>query len=223
MTTTPSAVLSSLPRRIAALAALSVVAVTPALGLAGSTTAQAATTHSSVKGAPASTQDSLQRKADAYVTLQGTKFVVSPDARGKLTAAEHAKVTSLVAEANARLASASASRSASSTMTVMPATKTVTVTQRVAQPTSKVSAAFREGVNRVEVRWYGLRVYLSKTTVQVLGGGVAIGGIWVPEPVVSKILATVGVVVALCPGGIAFNWTPTPYYPYGVTWGFSWQ
>lgn len=34
----------------------------------------------------------------------------------------------------------------------------------------------------------------------------AIGGIWIPEPLVTKILATLGVVIALCPGGIAFDY-----------------
>lgn len=78
---------------------------------------------------------------------------------------------------------------------------------------------FREGSNYVHVYWWGLRIGLSKTTINYIGGGVAIGGIWVPEPIVSKILATLGVAMGLAPGGIVFNSTP------GIAnfWGAGWQ
>ena len=68
------------------------------------------------------------------------------------------------------------------------------------------SRAYTEGVTKIEFHWWGARIYLSKTTVNLIGGGVTIGGIWVPEPIVSKILATLGVVVAFCPGGIVFDY-----------------
>ncbi|MFQ6324129.1 hypothetical protein [Lactococcus garvieae] len=78
---------------------------------------------------------------------------------------------------------------------------------------------FREGSNYVHVYWWGLRIELSKITINYIGGGVAIGGIWVPEPIVSKILATLGVAIGLAPGGIVFNSTP------GIAnfWGAGWQ
>lgn len=66
--------------------------------------------------------------------------------------------------------------------------------------------AFSEGVTKIEFHWWGATIYLSKSTINVIGSGVAIGGIWVPEPLVSKILSTLGVIVALCPGGIAFDY-----------------
>lgn len=66
--------------------------------------------------------------------------------------------------------------------------------------------AYNEGVTKIEFHWWGASIYLSKTTIMTIGAGITIGGIWIPEGVVSKILATVGVVIALCPGGIAFDY-----------------
>ena len=65
---------------------------------------------------------------------------------------------------------------------------------------------FSEGVTKIVFHWWGATIYLSKTTINFLGGGVAVGGIWILEPVVSKILSTLGVAGTLCPGGIAFDY-----------------
>lgn len=69
-----------------------------------------------------------------------------------------------------------------------------------------LAARYNEGVTKIVFHWWGATIYLSKTTINVIGAGVSIGGIWIPEPVVSKILSTLGVVVALCPGGIVFDY-----------------
>lgn len=70
----------------------------------------------------------------------------------------------------------------------------------------KAPRKYSEGVTKIVFHWWGASIYLSKTTINLIGGGVAIGGIWVPEPVVSKVLATLGVIGTLCPGGIAFDY-----------------
>lgn len=53
-----------------------------------------------------------------------------------------------------------------------------------------------------------MRVLLSKTTINRVGGGVAIAGVWIPELVLSKNLATGGVIAGLAPGGM--------YADYGI-------
>ena len=53
-----------------------------------------------------------------------------------------------------------------------------------------------------------MRVLLSKTTINRVGGGVTIAGVWIPEPVLSKILATGGAIAGLAPGGM--------YADYGI-------
>lgn len=66
----------------------------------------------------------------------------------------------------------------------------------------------KPGVNKVVVKWNYVRVYLSQRTVQLIGGGLAIGGYWIPEPVVAKVAGTLGVVASLTPHGIWFDYNP---------------
>lgn len=73
-------------------------------------------------------------------------------------------------------------------------------------PSRKARAAFHEGITKMEFHWWGARIYLSRTTIQFLGAGTTIGGIWIPEPLVSKILASLGAVITTCPGGIVFDY-----------------
>lgn len=47
---------------------------------------------------------------------------------------------------------------------------------------------------------------MSKGTIQGIGAGVTLAGIWIPEPVVSKIAATLGVAIGLIPSGIRFDY-----------------
>ncbi|MCX7885114.1 MAG: hypothetical protein N2448_08815 [Caloramator sp.] len=72
--------------------------------------------------------------------------------------------------------------------------------------TASLATHYNEGITKIHFHWWGATIYLSKTTINVIGAGITIGGIWIPEPVVSKILSTLGVVVGLCPGGIAFDY-----------------
>lgn len=67
-------------------------------------------------------------------------------------------------------------------------------------------AKHSEGVTKMKLHWWGATIYLSKTTINRVGAGVAIGGIWIPEPVLSKVLSTLGVVASLVPGGIVFDY-----------------
>ena len=78
---------------------------------------------------------------------------------------------------------------------------------------------YHEGSNYVHVYWWGLRIGVKKSTINSIGAGVAIGGIWLPQPLLSKLVSTAGVVLGAVPGGIVFNSTP------GVksVWGMEWQ
>ncbi|HLQ83109.1 MAG TPA: hypothetical protein VK121_04620 [Pseudogracilibacillus sp.] len=87
---------------------------------------------------------------------------------------------------------------------------------------NKNRLAYKEGVTKLETHWWGLRVYLSKTSVEMISGGVAIGGIWVPEPTVSKVLSTLGIVAGtFVPGGVVFDLNPIP--PHGVPTNIHFQ
>lgn len=78
---------------------------------------------------------------------------------------------------------------------------------------------YHEGSNYVHVYWWGLRIGVKKSTINSIGAGVAIGGIRLPQPLLSKLVSTAGVVLGAVPGGIVFNSTP------GVksVWGMEWQ
>ena len=69
-----------------------------------------------------------------------------------------------------------------------------------------LARSYNEGVTKIDFYWWGVTIYLSKTAINVIGTGISIGGILIPETVVSKILSTLGAVVTLCPGGIAFDY-----------------
>lgn len=76
------------------------------------------------------------------------------------------------------------------------------------------------GHNGIEFHWNYARVYISKGTLQTLGGGLTLGGIWIPHPVISKVAASLGFVVSLAPNGIWFDYN----YAIGtLTGNYGWQ
>ncbi|WP_429976091.1 hypothetical protein [Enterococcus sp. DIV0086] len=156
-------------------------------------------------------------KLDKYVTFDNVslKYSISDNAKSELSKSELTFLQNKISETN----------SVTSNIVIDPAKetlttgdKTITISQNV-ESNNGISLGFSEGKNDAKVYWWGVRIWLSKTTVNLIGAGVTIGGIWVPEPVVSKVLATVGVVIGLCPGGIVFNSTP----PIANFWGFEFQ
>lgn len=68
-------------------------------------------------------------------------------------------------------------------------------------------ANFKEGITKVEFHWWGLQVYASKSYINACGGAMSIGTVYIPEPVVTKIVATLGGVMGMCPGGIKFKYS----------------
>lgn len=157
-------------------------------------------------------------RLDKYVSLDDLNhFVIDEKASSDLSNFEYDLLKTKVAEANTKIDSI---KLAQNEHTVV-SQDSVTVVQEVSELNNSSFAfrsTFKEGKNAVQLYWWGARVWLSKSSVNFIGAGITIGGIWVPEPFVSKILATVGVVIGLCPGGIVFNYTP------GVNiWGLEFQ
>lgn len=160
----------------------------------------------------ASATEQLIAKADPFVRSVNGRFVLdAPRAASALTAAEIAQVTAMIDGTNAVLAKGPVTASSIPTATAQG---------------RQLQAMFREGVTKVEPQWFGFRVWLSKDVVRGIGGGIGIGALWIPEPLVSKILASLGgAVAAFAPGGVVFNWSPvfTPATPLGTFWGQEWQ
>ncbi|SDM61296.1 hypothetical protein SAMN04488137_1027 [Fictibacillus solisalsi] len=87
--------------------------------------------------------------------------------------------------------------------------KTITYTCASDTPdpgsTDIIAMAFTNGVNKVTWHWWGARIYISRNTVRYVANRDAIGGIWVPHPIMSKAASTLGVIYFMCPGGIRFD------------------
>lgn len=50
------------------------------------------------------------------------------------------------------------------------------------------------GINDIDFHWYGYDLYISNSMLKTMGyasGAIAIGSMWIPEPVVSKIISTI--------------------------------
>lgn len=79
---------------------------------------------------------------------------------------------------------------------------------------------FAYGKTDIKFYWNFARVYLSKGTVQGIGAGLTLGGIWVPEPIVSKVASSLGVGIAFIPHGIWFDYN---YFIGVLTGNFGYQ
>lgn len=65
---------------------------------------------------------------------------------------------------------------------------------------------YKEGVNKVVTYWWGVDVYIKKSTIRLAGNGATVAGIWIPQPIIGKVLSTCGVAYSNAPGGIAFRY-----------------
>ncbi|MDG2979036.1 hypothetical protein KNP65_03670 [Latilactobacillus curvatus] len=153
-------------------------------------------------------------KFDQAVKLSGSQFIIDTDNLPKNTTAEElTQLREMVSQKNSII---SDSRNLNNGTKIEYNNNSVTI---IAASENNDLLRFREGSNYVHVYWWGLRIGISKSTLHYIGAGVTIGGIWVPEPVVSKVLSTLGVVATLAPGGIVFNSTP----PIATFWGPEFQ
>lgn len=169
------------------------------------------------------------QKLDAYVSFDenNMEYKISDDAKDDLTESELQYLQTKVSETNITTRSIELSENES----IDFKDNAVEVTQNIdSGGTTLRAASYKEGINQVKVYWWGVRVWLSKTTVNTIGAGITIGGIWIPEPFVSKVLATVGVVIGMSPGGVVFNSSPhlAQLVPGSLGsglnfWGFSFQ
>lgn len=161
--------------------------------------------------------EALIDRATPFIAVADERFVLDTSAGTVLTTEEIDQVRSLLAGTNTQLDSLQ-----SKGTPLVPV-----MTPPGSTDSDEIQAfAFKEGVTKVEAHWYGLRVWASRTTLGVVGGGVGIAGIWIPEPIVSKVVATIGIAVGtFAPGGVVFNYTPVsvPGFPAGAVWGVEWQ
>ena len=154
--------------------------------------------------------DDFINKFDKAIYLENDRFVINFDILpADTTQTEISQLQQLVSQNNSILLQNVNNPNA----TISTDNKSVNFSESVNN-----RLRFREGSNYVHIYWWGLRIGISRSTLQVIGGGVGIAGIWIPEPLVSKIIATAGAVTALSPGGVVFNSTPGLANFWGVEW-----
>lgn len=188
------------------------LAGTLVLALAGASipAASAVQTPSESSASGASQVDeTLKTKADGFVFIENGEFVVSSDAESHLTAVELDSVNSAVTSINGKIADSKRQGFAHE-----QSGDTIRFSEKTAQPSSGSSmasaSAVNGGVTKVETKWWGFEVYLSNADAVTATAGISLGGIWIPEPIISKAFASLGIVGAQALArdgrGIQFNW-----------------
>ncbi|EUJ22542.1 hypothetical protein PGRAN_12981 [Listeria grandensis FSL F6-0971] len=160
-------------------------------------------------------------KFDQYVVLnvKTGAFSIKDDAKRELSSTEFNLLHAKINDANLLTEEMISTENVDVTID----SQGVTITEKSANgPQLLKRAKYIEGKNAVKGYWWGLRVWVKKATVHKVGNGAAIGGIWIPGPLIGKVVSTLGVVLSACPGGIVFNSTPSPV-PASLVWGSEYQ
>lgn len=149
--------------------------------------------------------ESLKVKADPFVEFNGDNFQLSRSSEGNLNDSEISAVSANIHSTNEQIRRAENDESSTKLVRDKSVVFRTPDSALVEDPGQDGVQLFAEGKNDVEYHWWGARIYLSKTTVNAVGAGMTIGGLWIPEPLLSKVFATLGVVVGLSPHGVQFD------------------
>ena len=139
---------------------------------------------------------------DRFVILEGEEFAITEEALFELTGRELSRLNEIVNERNSVL-----NRLLPYATSYIAVGRGITIAEISNDHYGIESAWADPGVNAVQFFWWGMRIFLSADTVRVIGAGVAIAGIWIPLPVVNKVVATLGVAISLINRGIWFDTT----------------
>lgn len=190
------------PKKSALLAMLITAATVFVPANAGAETVTGPDASSQNNESPSSVSSVLLENADSYVSLRGDQFSVDSEAESAFSQKDLQEIENEVKAQNEKINEVKAD----SNLEMKVAGDSVTFWEKGPKISSSdnddIDPYFQEGRNGIEFHGTTVRLLMSKTTINRMGNGIAIGGIWVPEPVVSKILATAGVLGGVAPGGI---------------------
>lgn len=154
-------------------------------------------------GNSATFENSNQAFLSNFVALndEGNQYYLKDNAENSLTKEQYQYLTSQVNENNMYIKELLNNNSSDDINIVTPAKN---------ESKNKINmlaarAKYKNGVNKVDVHWWGFRVYISKGVIRKIGNGATVGGIWIPHAVVSKVVATLGVGLSVVPGGVRFD------------------
>ncbi|WP_418969364.1 hypothetical protein [Alloscardovia omnicolens] len=158
------------------------------------------------------TQSVIDR-ATPHISLDGYVYKLnSHSASQVLTLPEMELVKDQINMTNSAISQAIRDASASKDIVVSAINKKVIFTDCVTSvdpvmPITRAAVRYKEGVSKVEFGWYGLRVYISKTDINHLGGLVLGASVQIPSGIAQVVAAALGFAAGQVPGGIVFEST----------------
>lgn len=147
-------------------------------------------------------------KADAYVSLDETTFVFDEAAASKiLSASEMQKVKDQVRETNEQIQRTLEAVKGADQYSIYTTGNVLVVADSAtgSSPSIGSRTTYHEGVTKVEFGWSGIKIYLSKTTLNNIGTGANIAGLFVSNALVSTALGLLGIFGGVAPGGIVIE------------------
>ena len=149
------------------------------------------------------TQDEKE-KFNPYVILseETHQYSIKSEAATALTAEEYQKLQRQIDQTNAFLATVDFEQYGDEIFVISPKQESPSIALYA-------NGQYVEGVTKIEVYWWGMKIYLSKTAAIELisAGSLVLGLITITVPVVSAAISILGYVsVHALPGGIIFDY-----------------
>ncbi len=142
-----------------------------------------------------------KEKFNPYVSLneETRQYFITADARSDLTDAEFLKLSQIIEQTNSFIKTIDFEKYGDEVFIISSELESF-------QTSISENREFVEGVTKIDVHWWGYTVYLSKTTLNTIGLGVDIAGIFIKHPVVSVAAGILGFALGYAPGGIVFDY-----------------
>lgn len=156
--------------------------------------------------------EELVSKADQYVQIKDNSFYLTLEGKFKLTEEEQKLVMEAIESSNKDVSSVAKPLIIEGNHFYYKETINIGQGNDVDDPEISIMseatsrARFKTGTSKLVFYWWGVDIYLSKNVVNYIGAGVSIAGIWIPHPLVSKGVSTLGVGIGMCPGGIVIRY-----------------
>ncbi|MBC1353509.1 hypothetical protein HB837_13750 [Listeria innocua] len=150
--------------------------------------------------------------AEKYITFNSElkQYVVSPSISTELTYEQVEAIKLQVEKTNEQI-----------TLAKKDSTINITaVNQNGNEEVVKRTLLRGAGVNSIKFHWNYARVKISKSTLQNIGTGLTLGGIWIPHRIVAGVCASLGVGISKAKSGIWFDYN---YFSNLVLTGYGWQ
>lgn len=142
-----------------------------------------------------------KEKFNPYVSLdeETLQYFIINDARSELTEAEYLKLSQMIDQTNSFIKTVDFEKYGDEIFVILNESESF-------QTSISETREYVEGVTKIDVHWWGYTVYLSKTTLNTIGLGVDIAGIFIKHPVVSVAAGILGFALGYAPGGIVFDY-----------------